>query len=112
MEKTIRFVLSAGVITLTASVSNPASATSTALSLQLRQGQASAALLEPVGYYRRGYGRHAYRYRPYAIGPTTVPTPTMALPTAITEGHTVTTARAWAGGDLASASGLASKNLE
>jgi hypothetical protein len=43
------------------------------------------------------------------IGLITVPTPTMALPTAIMEDRTATTALAWAGGALASASGLASK---
>ena len=85
MEKTIKLVLSAGMIAMTVSVTNPASATPTALSLQFRQGQASAALMEPVGYYRRGTAATPIGigliidHTP--IGPTTVPTPTMALPT-------------------------------
>lgn len=64
MPRTLKTLLFIGAATLTASLSAPATATPTALSVQ--QSQASEGVLEPVGYRR--YRRHAYRYpyyRPY-----------------------------------------------
>jgi hypothetical protein len=65
MHKAIKLGLLAGIAVVAASLSYPASATPTALSLQ--QGQASAGVVEGVGH-RRWYRRHVYRY-PYYYRP-------------------------------------------